>query len=82
MRIRSLVLTGAILASGFAPGAALAQRDRGGPAWYDSPPAYSPYGARGRAYCQKLCNLDMSPCDPPEFKRADGRCTAPGTGRL
>lgn len=24
--------------------------------------------------CQPLCTADMSPCDPPEFKRADGRC--------
>ena len=24
--------------------------------------------------CQPLCQADMSPCDPPEFKRADGRC--------
>ena len=25
-------------------------------------------------YCQPLCTQDVSPCDPPEFKRADGRC--------
>lgn len=31
------------------------------------------------AYCQKLCSADFSPCDPPEFKRADGRCTNPFT---
>ena len=24
--------------------------------------------------CPRLCNTDVSPCDPPEFKRADGRC--------
>ena len=24
--------------------------------------------------CQPLCQTDMSPCDPPEFKHADGRC--------
>jgi hypothetical protein len=24
--------------------------------------------------CRPLCNLDMTPCDPPEFKRVDGRC--------
>jgi hypothetical protein len=28
----------------------------------------------GMEQCQKLCNTDTSPCDPPEFKRADGRC--------
>lgn len=49
------------------------------------PPAYAPYGAydQGRSVygaprvCQKLCSRDLSPCDPPEFKRADGRCTDP-----
>ena len=25
--------------------------------------------------CVKLCPLDTNPCDPPEFKRADGRCS-------
>lgn len=24
--------------------------------------------------CQPLCTADVSPCDPPEFKRVDGRC--------
>ena len=28
-------------------------------------------------YCQKLCLQDFAPCDPPEYKRADGRCTNP-----
>ncbi len=26
--------------------------------------------------CRPLCNIDMTPCDPPEFKHADGRCDA------
>lgn len=30
--------------------------------------------ADGRA-CVKQCPDDRSPCDPPVFKRADGRCT-------
>ena len=33
-------------------------------------------------YCQKLCTQDFAPCDPPEYKRADARCTNPGTGRF
>ena len=33
-------------------------------------------------FCQKLCTQDFAPCDPPEFKRADGRCTNPGNGRF
>ncbi|MDE2364316.1 MAG: hypothetical protein KGM42_16695 [Hyphomicrobiales bacterium] len=24
--------------------------------------------------CRPLCAADVTPCDPPEFKRADGRC--------
>lgn len=24
--------------------------------------------------CVKWCFRDLNPCDPPEFKRADGRC--------
>ena len=28
--------------------------------------------------CVKQCPLDLNPCDPPDFKRADGRCTLDG----
>jgi hypothetical protein len=31
--------------------------------------------------CVPLCNMDTSPCDPPEFKHADGRCDYPMIGR-
>jgi hypothetical protein len=31
--------------------------------------------------CQPLCSSDTSPCDPPEFKAADGRCNDPFLGR-
>jgi hypothetical protein len=31
--------------------------------------------------CVPLCNMDTSPCDPPEFKHADGRCDYPIIGR-
>jgi hypothetical protein len=31
--------------------------------------------------CVALCNMDTSPCDPPEFKHADGRCDYPMIGR-
>ena len=27
-----------------------------------------------RNTCVKLCRRDNDPCDPPEFKAADGRC--------
>lgn len=42
---------------------------------------YERYGTTGyardgdvRNTCVKLCRRDMNPCDPPEFKAADGRC--------
>ncbi len=25
--------------------------------------------------CVKLCELDLNPCDPPLYKKVDGRCT-------
>lgn len=25
--------------------------------------------------CVRMCDQDMSPCDPPLYKHADGRCT-------
>ena len=30
-----------------------------------------------RNTCVKMCRRDSNPCDPPEFKRADGRCQFP-----
>ena len=45
---------------------------------------YNHYGETGYALdgdvrntCYKSCRRDFSPCDPPEFKRADGRCEHP-----
>ncbi len=34
----------------------------------------------GPGVCRPMCTFDMTPCDPPEFKRADGRCTSPLVG--
>jgi hypothetical protein len=31
--------------------------------------------------CVPLCSMDTSPCDPPEFKHADGCCGYPMIGR-
>ena len=41
-----------------------------------------PYGGRIRTerVCQRWCPSDQSPCDPPNFKIADGRCR-PNAGR-
>ena len=30
--------------------------------------------------CRPMCTFDVTPCDPPEFKRADGRCVSPLAG--
>lgn len=35
---------------------------------------YSPAIAAGA--CQPMCAFDVTPCDPPEYKRADGRCAS------
>lgn len=34
------------------------------------------------AYCRPLCSTDTSPCDPMEFKRADGRCAGVNPGAV
>jgi uncharacterized low-complexity protein len=39
----------------------------------DEPAAYS---LRAAGRCQAWCDRDFSPCDPPHFKVADGRCGA------
>jgi hypothetical protein len=78
MRILSFVTSAAVAAAFATP--ASAQYYRRAPIYVEPAP---PYVVPGRAfYCQKLCPTDMSPCDPPEYKRADGRCTSPGTGRF
>ena len=32
------------------------------------------YGRQGNRICPRWCLQDRNPCDPPEFKIADGRC--------
>jgi hypothetical protein len=32
------------------------------------------YGRQGNRICRRWCLEDRNPCDPPEFKAADGRC--------
>ena len=52
------------------------------------PYGYAPYYEGRSVYgtpiyggtCQRLCSADTSPCDPPEYKRTDGRCTNPVPG--
>jgi hypothetical protein len=32
------------------------------------------FGRQGGRICARWCLQDRNPCDPPEFKVADGRC--------
>lgn len=42
---------------------------------YTAERVYTPRAQAG--VCQPWCEFDLSPCDPVEFKRADGRCANP-----
>lgn len=33
-------------------------------------------------YCQPMCAEDLSPCDSPTQKAADGRCSSPTAGSV
>ena len=81
MRVIPLAILAAVAVTFLAP-AASAQYYRRGPAIYASPTSpYSGYAAPARGfYCVRECVQDTSPCDPPEYKRTDGRCTSPLTG--
>ncbi|MGE7413787.1 hypothetical protein [Methylobacterium tarhaniae] len=48
---------------------------RGGRAGDNPPPRTGPQ------VCQRWCETDYVPCDPPYFKIADGRCRTFGGGR-
>lgn len=38
-------------------------------------PAFpAPYGRPGVPVCVPWCPQDTNPCDPPQYKQADGRC--------
>ena len=78
MRVISIA---ALCAAAISVGApiASAQYYYRGPAIY-AEQGYSPYARAGRSYCIKECVQDTSPCDPPEYKRTDGRCTSPTAG--
>jgi hypothetical protein len=47
-----------------------------------APPAYYSGAAANGFYCMPMCQSDMTPCDPPEYKRTDGRCSNPTTGGI
>ena len=77
MRVASQVICLVLACIATAP--ALAQSafryDRDGVARRASPPSRA--SARAPRTCQAWCVADTVPCDPPEYKIADGRCQDP-----
>ncbi|HMN73481.1 MAG TPA: hypothetical protein PKA55_16595 [Rhodoblastus sp.] len=67
-----------------APGASAQFHHRYPPVYaapYEAAPVY--YSERVPAfYCVRECTQDTSPCDPPEYKRTDARCTSPSAGAV
>jgi hypothetical protein len=57
-------------------GTADAAHRHGGSFFYDRQPAApgDEYGKQGGRYCRHMCAEDRNPCDPIQFKIADGRC--------
>ena len=73
MKIRTLalLLAGAIFAGDAAAQPAPRERRPAEPRWEESRPiATAPAGS----VCRPWCTRDLTPCDPPNFKIADGRC--------
>ena len=82
MRYVSIALLSAAMIALVAPSAS-AQFYPRYPSVYASPDYAAPvyYSRRAPAYfCHKDCAQDMSPCDPPEYKRMDARCSSPTAG--
>lgn len=76
LMIKILVLGAAMATLASAAVAQPIYVERGAPMYYAEgygPPAYAPAYGRG-GLCQRWCPEDASPCDPPYFKIADGRC--------
>ena len=78
MKLALPLLTAAALAASLPAAAQSAHRSR----------HYAPQSPEGRSVyappqpaCIPLCSMDTSPCDPPQFKAADGRCDYPMIGR-
>ena len=74
------VCAGVIAALGLSMGIPEARQRQAGPSEQDMIARYynDPYyGYQGGRVCPRWCRNDRTPCDPPNFKIADGRC-APG----
>jgi hypothetical protein len=66
------------------PAGAAAQPYYPGGREYVARPPYTTYGYSsevGSGVCQRWCPYDSSPCDPPSFKIADGRCRTSSRSR-
>ncbi|MFO1115025.1 MAG: hypothetical protein U1E28_05025 [Beijerinckiaceae bacterium] len=75
MRPMFLVLS-ATSALAFAASPAFAQTYRQVRPYPATQPAYQ-YGSAPSGYaCRQMCPMDVTPCDPPHYKIADGRCAA------
>lgn len=67
----AVLMSGLLLAQGAAPVRRV----------YPDRPVDVPFGSRAYGMpgpdrvCIKQCEFDDNPCDPPEFKHADGRCS-------
>lgn len=92
---RSFLALGAGLLAGVAYGApAVAQMDEDDEAViehrrrprrrrrrrYEEDLGMEPEGEVEEQQCQKMCETDMSPCDPIQMKITDGRCSSPVAG--
>jgi hypothetical protein len=78
MTIRILACSIALVAL---PSVVLAQpyyRDARGPHYEPEYEVQSYAPRRGGGQCYAWCPQDYSPCDPANFKIADGRCSPPG----
>ena len=76
MKTVPALLTAAALVASL-PAAAQTHRPRHDAPYPEGRSAYAPPAE----VCIPLCARDTSPCDPPYFKAADGRCDYPMIGR-
>ncbi|MDE2578196.1 MAG: hypothetical protein KGL46_05270 [Hyphomicrobiales bacterium] len=69
------IVAGSVVAAALLTAPADARHRRYQEEAYDGPAYTQRMSPR---YCEKLCTGDVTPCDPPEYKRVDGRCNFQG----
>ena len=74
--IEKIVVGAAVLAAVVAASPGLARnRTYVPPGWGDQTPLFAGVpNVPDEHGCVKWCFRDTGPCDPPDYKRADGRC--------